>query len=141
MVVRSGSVSVSTQRNGVEASAGGYFAYKPGSAEYRVDPRHEAAPHLARIILAGAADYDRLPDDVVRRRIGGALVPILANMEAAPTLAGVSTDSPTRLHTSLDAFIRMPDITISDRELAHLARADFEAFWLRVSGEAATSAA
>jgi hypothetical protein len=65
----------------------------------------------------------------------------MAEVNGAPSLVGVSTASPTRLHTSLDAFIRIPDISINDRELAHLARADFADFWLDMSGQIARSVA
>jgi hypothetical protein len=115
--------------------------YRASSTEYRVNTRHHVASQLASIILRGAADYDRLPDDVVRKRVGGVLLPLFVEVEALPTLVGVSTVSPTRLHASLDAFTRLPDATISDRELAHMARADFADFWLDMSGQAAGDAA
>ena len=132
---------VPTEMNGLTRSGRGYFAYNQWRAEYSVDVRHQAAPNLARIVLMGVADYDRLPDDVVGQRVGGLLMPLLAAGNTGTQVVGVSTTNPNRLYVGLDAYTRLPGLTISDRELAHLARADFKDLWGGMRGQLAADVA
>jgi hypothetical protein len=135
------------------------FSYDRATDEYAVNWFHPQASALARIVLQGAVDHDKVlyseldglvyegaitTDEqarlMVQRRVGDKLVGFADS--ASPTeesFVGVATDSSRALYDSLDAFTWLPQLSITDRELAHTARREFIDFQHEVALQGVTN--
>lgn len=121
------------------------FSYDWEHDEYAIDVAHPQARRLSRMVLQGAVDHDKVLDSELdslmyegaidaddwaaiaqRRRVGGTLIGLVDGaVLAEESVAGVLATNPRSLFDALDAFTRLPQLSISDRELAHASRREY----------------
>lgn len=124
------------------------FSYDPAHQEYAVNPSHPQAAALARLVLRGAVDHDKVLrselDNMLyegridaeerarvaeRRQIRGKLVGLVEGVYLTEeSVAGVMAQNPRSLFDALDAFTRLPQLSITETELAFVARAELVDF-------------
>jgi len=129
----------------LDAPALSPFSYDLEYGEYAINLVHPQALRLARLVLEGAVDHDKVlyseldgqvydgvidadeqAEQALQRRVAGRLIGFVDDSDLQKaSLIGVAAANPRTLFDSLDAYTRLPQLSITDRELAHDVRQKF----------------